>query len=32
VSGLSLLGVGLVVLVWAFVDAFGEVLACAEGD
>ncbi len=30
--GLAVLSVGVVVLVWAFVDALGDVLACDEGD
>lgn len=30
--GLSILVLGVIVLVWTFVDALGDVLACAEGD
>ncbi|MGH2920898.1 MAG: hypothetical protein ACRDKU_02385 [Gaiellaceae bacterium] len=30
--GLSVLALGVIVLVWTFVDALGDLLACAEGD
>jgi hypothetical protein len=30
--GLALLLVGVVVLVWAFVESLGDLLACGEGD